>query len=112
VGAGPRRRRRAARPSGRAGARMSGYEPELWSDFGVAVAGATAALAGLLFVAVSINLTRILEFRQLPDLAASALVHLGTALFAAVFLLVPQSTAALGAELAVEGLVVGLVLIP
>jgi modulator of FtsH protease len=91
---------------------MSGYEPELWSDFGVAVAGATAALAGLLFVAVSINLGRILAFPQLPTLAAAALVHLATALFAAVFLLIPQSTAALGFELAVEGLVVGLVLIP
>jgi hypothetical protein len=91
---------------------VSGYEPALWSDFGMAVAGATAALAGLLFVAVSINLGRILEFAQLPALAAAALVHLGTALFAALFLLIPQPAAVLGAELAVLGLVVGLVLLP
>ena len=91
---------------------MSGYEPELWSDFGMAVAGASAALAGLLFVAVSINLGRILEFHALPALAAAALVHLGTALFAALFLLIPQPAAVLGAELAVEGLVVALVLLP
>jgi hypothetical protein len=33
---------------------------ESWHDFWVAEAGASAALAGLLFVSVSINLTKIL----------------------------------------------------
>lgn len=37
-----------------------------WTNFGLATAGTAATLAGLLFVAVSINLKRILEFPNLP----------------------------------------------
>src|SRR5213076_234726 len=84
---------------------MSGYDVGQWSDFGVALAATAAALTGLLFVAVSINLGRVLQFPQLPVLAGAALVQLSSALFAALFLLVPQSPSALGFELAVEGVV-------
>jgi hypothetical protein len=45
-----------------------------WANFDVGVAGATAALTGLLFVAVSINLDRILQFRTLPRLAGATLL--------------------------------------
>jgi hypothetical protein len=37
-----------------------GYDPEAWHDFFIAAAGAAAALSGLIFVAVSINLRDIL----------------------------------------------------
>ena len=37
------------------------YDPGTWHDFFVAAAGATAALSGLIFVAVSINLPTILD---------------------------------------------------
>src|SRR5271154_4055503 len=37
-----------------------GYDPEAWHDFFIAAAGAAAALSGLIFVAVSINLSAIL----------------------------------------------------
>jgi hypothetical protein len=78
-----------------------------WHDFFVAEAGASAALAGLLFVAISINLTRILEFPQLPARAAEALLALVSVLVIATFALVPrQSYLAFGIEIGVTGLVV------
>jgi hypothetical protein len=52
---------------------MNGYVMQGWQSLFVAEAGAAAALAGLLPVAVSINLTRILEY---PGLSAAADVTL------------------------------------
>jgi hypothetical protein len=40
---------------------MTDYSAADWEGLFIAEAGASAALAGLLFVAVSINLTKILE---------------------------------------------------
>ncbi len=40
-----------------------------WENFFVAEVGASAALAGLIFVGVSINLNRILSLPRLPDRA-------------------------------------------
>ena len=77
-----------------------------WTDFFVAEAGAAAALAGLLFVAISINLTRILEFWHLPTRAAEALLALLSVLVVATFALIPeQSTLACGIEIGGTGLV-------
>ena len=52
---------------------MSAYLTSNWSNLAVAGAGAAGALTGLLFVAVSINLSCVLEFPQLPDRAAGTL---------------------------------------
>ena len=38
--------------------------PEGWTDFGVAAAGATAALAGLLIVAISVNVKQIIASKS------------------------------------------------
>jgi hypothetical protein len=47
-----------------------------WHDFFVAQAGASAALAGLMFVALSINIERILKSPWLPPRAGSTMVLL------------------------------------
>ena len=44
----------ARRDAVRVGRPMA-FDIEAWSDYGVAIVGAAAALAGLLFVAVSVN---------------------------------------------------------
>ena len=80
------------------------YAPELWTSFFSAQVSASAALTGLLFVAVSINLGKIVAFRHLTPRAAKALVTLIGVLFAASLCLVPgQSTTMLGFELAILG---------
>jgi len=60
-----------------------------WSDFNVAVAGAGAALAGLLIVAMSVNITRILEAQTLPARAGASIGALVLGLAAACLALVP-----------------------
>ena len=47
---------------------MTACQPALWHDLFVALAGPAAALAGLISVAVSINLEQILKYRG-PALA-------------------------------------------
>ncbi|MGY1623874.1 hypothetical protein ACI789_16880 [Geodermatophilus sp. SYSU D00965] len=84
---------------------MDAYRPEAWSDFAVATVGACAALAGLIFVAVSLNLARILEFRYLPGRAAQTLGLLVALLAAGVLVLAPgQPEAVLAAEIGGAGL--------
>jgi hypothetical protein len=76
-----------------------------WSNFLVGELGAAAALTGLLFVAVSINLSRILQFSHLPKRAAEALLALTSVMFVTTFALVPrQSATAYGVEIGATGL--------
>jgi hypothetical protein len=84
------------------------YTAADWTGFGTAVATAAAALAGLLFIAVSINLRQILEVPGLPSRAAQTLIQIATALVAALLVVVPgQARTALGLELLPTGLVIG-----
>ncbi|HEY7432782.1 MAG TPA: hypothetical protein VH641_18825 [Streptosporangiaceae bacterium] len=92
---------------------MHAYTPEAWHDLFVAVAGSAAALTGLIFVAVSINLRQILDNRVLPVRAAETLTILVGILLLSVFMLVPgQSNAVLGTEIAVLGAVILVLLLP
>jgi len=71
-----------------------------WHDFFLGQVGASATLAGLLFVAISINLAKILENPGLPGRAAEALIVLGAVLVVSSLALVPQPVAAVGIEAA------------
>jgi modulator of FtsH protease len=85
---------------------MYAYSAAEWQSLFVAEAGASAALAGLLFVAISINLARILQGAGLPGRAGEAIVLLVAVLVISTLALVPgQSPTVLGAELLAAGLV-------
>ncbi len=62
---------------------------EAWSEFGVAIAGATAALAGLIIVAISVNVEIIVASRALPSRAAAAIGVLVLACIAGCLMLIP-----------------------
>lgn len=85
---------------------MTAFNASEWSDLFVASAGAAAALAGLVFVAVSINIDHILEFEGLPERALETLILLLGAVVISLFGLAPgQGSTALGLELAFAGAV-------
>ncbi len=76
-----------------------------WETFFAAEVGASAALAGLIFVGISINLTRILSLPRLPNCALQSLIVLLTILIVSSLVLVPgQSALLLGIEVLVTGL--------
>lgn len=73
----------------------------MWTNFFIAAASASAALAGLLIVAISVNIARILEFPHLPARSAATVGRLILILVSSMAALIPQSNHPLGAELAV-----------
>lgn len=77
-----------------------GYDPEQWHDLFVMTGGAAAALAGLIFVAVSLNHEHVLQAPVLPPLAAQTLMLLiGTVLFCIVGLTPGLPRLATGCEM-------------
>ncbi len=82
------------------------YEPAAWESFAVAQVGAAAALAGLLVVACSINISRIIHLPAIVSRLAATLVLFGAVLIVATLLLVPgQREIWLGLELSAIGAV-------
>jgi hypothetical protein len=77
-----------------------------WHTFLSVQAGAAATLTGLVFVAVSINLGRIMAVPGLPGRAAESIVQFLQAFFVATVALVPRQTFAV---LATEILIIGVV---
>ncbi|MEV5953825.1 hypothetical protein AB0M11_08640 [Streptomyces sp. NPDC051987] len=86
--------------------------PVDWESFAVMTGGASGALTGLLFVAVSLNANRIARHPGLRAIAAQTLVLFLAPLVMATMLLVPRQTdPALGTELMTAGLAGGLSLL-
>jgi modulator of FtsH protease len=84
---------------------VTAYDVASWSDFAGTVADVAAALAGLLFVGLSMNLREVLAFPALPARAAATLGLLIAILLAGVFLATPgQGGRVLGIELAAVGI--------
>ena len=82
------------------------YDAARWASFFSAEASASAALTGLLFVAISINLSQIVTNPALAARALKALVSLAAILLISSLGLVPgQSNRALGIEVAFVGLI-------
>src|SRR6202167_806235 len=80
------------------------YNPAGWTGFFSAEVGASAGLAGLIFVAVSINLAQIVKETHLVSRSAKALLSLMGVLFASSLCLMPDmSGAILGYELTALG---------
>jgi hypothetical protein len=75
-----------------------------WDTFFAAQLGASAALAGLLFVGISINMTKILKYPFLVNRALMSLILLGAILVVSSLSLVPdQSVMFLGVEVFIAG---------
>jgi hypothetical protein len=80
--------------------RVDAYSPSAWDVLCGASAAASAALAGLVFVGVSINLKEIVAYAWLPNRALEAIVILLLVLLATTLVLAPgQPVWVLGVEL-------------
>ncbi|MBV9355349.1 MAG: hypothetical protein JO023_07455 [Chloroflexi bacterium] len=78
----------------------SGYAPADWVALCAAEVAAAAALTGLVFVSVSINLERIMRYPTLPDRALEAILLFSVVVLTSTLVLVPgQGIALLGIEL-------------
>ena len=83
---------------------------ESWDSFFVAEVGAAAALLGLLFVAISINLKQVIEAGGLTDRALGALLLLLAILLIGLLLSMPdQPPWVLGAETVAVTIVTGII---
>jgi hypothetical protein len=69
-----------------------------WTEFFATAGDAAATLVGLIIVAVSVNLQRILAYHQLPSRAGAGIAALLLSLGVSLAALMPQTGAALGLE--------------
>jgi len=82
------------------------YYPAEWESFAEAEVAAASALAGLLVVACSINISRIIKIPWIVSRLAGTLVLFSAVLIVATLLLVPgQPRVVLGVEIAAVGVI-------
>ncbi len=72
---------------------MTGLDPTEWREYFVASIGAGAVLAGLVFVAISINLREILRYPGLVGRSAEALILLLALVFVGLVGVAPAPSA-------------------
>ena len=82
---------------------------EAWKDFFGTAAGASATLVGLVIVAISVNLQRIIQQPQLPSRGGATVAALVLMLVTSMAELIPQSGATLAIEISLFGLLVWLI---
>jgi hypothetical protein len=88
---------------------MYPYQIANWTVFLSVAAGVAATLTGLIFVAISINLSRILEYQALSDRTAESILQLVAAVVIPVIALVPgQSLVWFGTQLTIGGVILWL----
>jgi modulator of FtsH protease len=81
------------------------YQIASWTGFLSVAAQVAATLTGLIFVAISINLSRILEAQSVADRAAESIMQMFGALIVSIWALVPgQSSLVIGLGMAAAGL--------
>jgi hypothetical protein len=68
---------------------MTAYDLAAWTDFANTAAGGAAALAGLLFVGLSMNLAEVLKYPGVPARAAVTLGLTVAILLTAIFVATP-----------------------
>ncbi|WP_291057194.1 hypothetical protein [Herbiconiux sp.] len=79
---------------------MGAFDLTAWQGFAAASAGTAGALAGLIIVAISVNVKQILAGSALPARAGSTVAAIAVILVSALAMLIPQQSAqSLGIEL-------------
>src|SRR5688572_24421011 len=85
-----------------------GYEAAAWESFAVAEVGAAAALAGLLVVAASINIKRIVAIPTIVARLGGGLALFTSVLICGIVLLIPELDHRIGGlVLALSGIAAG-----
>ncbi|HTR85591.1 MAG TPA: hypothetical protein VMI56_14015 [Reyranella sp.] len=77
---------------------MTANTLENWANFFVTSAEVSATLAGLVIVAVSVNIQQIMKYRQLPPRASSTVTALMLAVVVGLVALIPQPVWAFALE--------------
>ncbi|HZV48246.1 MAG TPA: hypothetical protein VFD49_00565 [Candidatus Dormibacteraeota bacterium] len=78
---------------------MAASQASTWSDLFVGTVGVSAALAGLVFIGISINLDEIVALQGIPERGLEAIGLLFGVLVMSTLVLVPQPVLALAIEL-------------